>query len=106
MDQLLHAAMLDSWVVGYGERVLFIWYAFSQLYSLKGVENVLIDRHVCQNVLVTHLYHAFLQLPFSGGLLLCLTEFILPPPHPSVKEIHPRGNSNDQFIARLIVCVY
>ncbi len=23
--------------------------------------------------------------------LLRLTEFILPPPHPSVKEIHPRG---------------
>jgi hypothetical protein len=27
------------------------------------------DRHVCQNVLVAHLYHAFLQLPFSGVLL-------------------------------------
>ena len=91
MDQLLYAVMLDSWVVGYGERVLFIWYAFSQLYSLKGVENVSIDRHVCQNVLVAHLYHAFLQLPFPGGLLLRLIEFILPPPHPSVKEIHPRG---------------
>ena len=24
--------MLDSWVVGYGERVPFIWYAFSQFY--------------------------------------------------------------------------
>ena len=36
-----------------------------------------------------HLYHAFLQLPFSGGLLLRVTEFILPPPHPSVKESDP-----------------
>ena len=26
-----------------------------------------------------------------GGLLLRLTEFILPPPHPSVKEMDPRG---------------
>jgi hypothetical protein len=91
VDAQCNGAMLDSWVVGYGERVPFVWYAFSQLYSLKGVENVSIDRHVCQNVLVAHLYHAFLQLPFSGGLLLRLTEFILPPLHPSVKEIHPRG---------------
>jgi hypothetical protein len=30
-----------------------------------------------------HLYHAFLQLPFSGGYCFVLTEFILPPPHPS-----------------------
>jgi hypothetical protein len=39
------------------------------------------------------LYHAFLQLPFSGGLLLRLPEFILPPPHPSVKEssVRPTG---------------
>jgi hypothetical protein len=52
-----------------------------------------IHRHVCQNVLVAHLYHAFLQLPFSGGLLLRLPEFILPPPHPSVKEssVRPTG---------------
>ena len=32
------------------------------------------------------------------GLLLRLTEFILPPPHPSVKEMDPRGAiSYDQF---------
>ena len=27
----------------------------------------------------------------SWGLLLRLTEFILPPPHPSVKEMYPGG---------------
>jgi hypothetical protein len=49
---------------------------------------------------VAHLYHAFLQLPFSGGLLLRLPEFILPPPHPSVKESDPRGaDSYDQLLA-------
>ena len=34
-----------------------------------------------------------------GGLLLRLTEFILPPPHPSVKEMDPRGAiSYDQIL--------
>ena len=33
------------------------------------------------------------------GLLLRLTEFILPPPHPSVKEMDPRGAiSYDQIV--------
>ena len=32
-----------------------------------------------------------------GGLLLRLTEFILPPPHPSVKESDPRADSYDQI---------
>jgi hypothetical protein len=37
------------------------------------------------------------QRPPSEGLLLRLTEFILPPPHPSVKELPPQGgNSYDQ----------
>ncbi len=32
-----------------------------------------------------------------GRVLLCLTEFILPPPHPSVKESYPRvDDSYDQ----------
>ena len=57
-----------------------------------------IHRHVCQNVLVAHLYHAFLQLPFSGGLLLCLTEFILPPPHLSVKELPTQGGNSYDHI--------
>ena len=34
-----------------------------------------------------------------GGLLLRLTEFILPPPHPSVKESDPRrADSYDQIV--------
>jgi len=32
--------------------------------------------------------------------LLRLTEFILPPPHPSVKELDPRANSYDQIIKK------
>jgi hypothetical protein len=38
------------------------------------------------------------QRPPSERLLLRLTEFILPPPHPSVKELPPQGgNSYDQL---------
>ena len=44
------------------------------------------------------MYHAFLQLPFSGGLLLCLTEFILPPPHLSVKELPTQGGNSYDHI--------
>jgi hypothetical protein len=42
------------------------------------------------------------QRPPSEGLLLRLTEFILPPPHPSVKELPPQGgNSYDQILVTL-----
>jgi hypothetical protein len=35
---------------------------------------------------------------YDRRVLLRLTEFILPPPHPSVKEMYPRGAiSYDQF---------
>ena len=37
-----------------------------------------------------------------GGLLLRLTEFILPPPHPSLKEMYPRVDiSYDQIRIRM-----
>jgi len=41
---------------------------FVTMFAIAWVLNVSIDRHVCQNVLVAHwhLYHTFLQLPFSG----------------------------------------
>jgi hypothetical protein len=45
----------------------------------------------------------FLQKQSLKGLLLRLTEFILPPPHPSVKEMYPRGDlSYDQIHLRLV----
>ncbi len=44
------------------------------------------------------------QRPPSEGLLLRVTEFILPPPHPSVKELPPQGgNSYDQLRFGLVI---
>ena len=48
-------------------------------------------------------------LPAEGicrrGLLLRLTEFILPPPHPSVKEMYPRGAfPTIKLIGKPLVC--
>jgi hypothetical protein len=41
--------------------------------------------------LQTHKTAMFGNVLTPWGLLLRLTEFILPPPHPSVKEMYPRG---------------
>ena len=41
--------------------------------------------------LQTHKTAMFGNVVTPWGLLLRLTEFILPPPHPSVKEMDPRG---------------
>ena len=49
--------------------------------------------------LQTHKTAMFGNVLTPWGLLLRLTEFILPPPHPSVKEMYPRGGiSYDQLL--------
>jgi hypothetical protein len=45
------------------------------------------DRHVYQNVLVAHLYHAFLQLLFPEGVIASFDRVYSSSSSPSVKEI-------------------